>query len=159
MAKKTDIDHGLMLLIVALLAWVIPGAGHFFIKERKRGLIIFVTITATFVGGLYVGSIAIVDSVGAWPWYVGQTLASPVVATIPHIKARYEKKVNSGNVITENTSNETKEYAMVSYGKPHDFGQIYTAIAGALNLLCILSAVYMAHSGRGEMIGEEEDAK
>jgi len=26
-----------------------------------------------------------------------------------------------------------------------------------LNLLCILSAVYMAHCGRGEIIGEEEE--
>jgi hypothetical protein len=46
---------------------------------------------------------------------------------------------------------------LVSYGRPHDIGQIYTAIAGAMNLLAILSAVYMAHSGRGEMIGSEED--
>ena len=44
-----------------------------------------------------------------------------------------------------------------SYGKPFDIGQIYTTVAGMLNLLCILSAVYMAHCGRGEIIGEEEE--
>jgi len=28
MAKRSDIDHGFLLLIVGLVAWIIPGAGH-----------------------------------------------------------------------------------------------------------------------------------
>jgi len=136
MAKRSDMDHGLLLLIVALLAWAVPGAGHFFIKERRRAYIIFITIAALFLIGLYVGSIAVIDPVGAWPWYVGQMLASPAVAIFGHA---------------------TRSGGLESFGKPHDVGQIYTAIAGGLNLLCILSAVFMAHSGRGEIIGSEED--
>ena len=31
------------------------------------------------------------------------------------------------------------------YGRPAEIGQIYTSIAGLLNLLCIVNAVYMAH--------------
>jgi hypothetical protein len=146
MAKRSDMDHGLLLLIVAILAWVVPGAGHFFIKEKKRAAIIFVTITATFVLGLFIGSIAVVDPVGAWPWYIGQMLTSPIVAAIPPI-AQQATQVGPGGELIK----------LVSYGRPHDTGQIYTAIAGAMNLLAILSAVYMAHSGRGEMIGSEED--
>lgn len=137
MAKQSKIDHGLFLAIVGLVAWAIPGAGHFAIKERKRAVIIFVTITLTFLIGLYVGSIAVVDSVGAWPWYIAQMMTSPAVGILAHI---------------------TKTGQYVSYGKPYDIGQIYTSIAGMLNLLCIISAVYMAYSGRGELIGEEEDA-
>lgn len=156
MAKKTDIDHGLLLLIVALLAWVIPGAGHFFIKERKRAAIIFVTITATMLTGLGVGSIAVINPVGpGWPWYIGQMLASPAVAAVPHIKAKIESNINEQREQAQGKGFET--YKIVSYGKPQDIGQIYTAIAGGLNVLCILSAVYMAHSGRGELIGREED--
>lgn len=146
MVKRSDMDHGLLLLIVAIFAWVIPGGGHFFIKEKKRAIIIFVTITATFVVGLTVGSIAVVDPVGAWPWYVGQMLASPTVAFIGNA-AQHATQIDADGQVVK----------LVSYGKAHDFGQIYTAIAGALNLLTILSAVYMAHSGRGEMIGREED--
>jgi hypothetical protein len=136
MAENSKIDHGLWLIIVGLLAWAVPGAGHFLIKERRRAVIIFVTITATFLAGIYIGSIGVIDSVGARPWYMAQIMASPVVGLIAHI-------TGSG------------EYP--SYGKPFDIGQIYTAIAGMLNLLCILSAVYMAHCGRGEIIGEEEE--
>jgi hypothetical protein len=136
MAKQSKIDHGLFLVIVGLLAWAIPGAGHFIIKERKRAIIVFVTITLTFLTGLYVGSIAVVDSVGAGPWYIAQMMTSPAVGMIGHI-------------------NKTGQY--ISYGKPYDIGQIYTTLAGMLNLLCIVSAVYMAYSGRGEIIGDEED--
>lgn len=136
MVKRSDMDHGLLLLIVALLAWAVPGAGHFFIKEQKRAFIIFITIMALFLVGIYVGSIAVIDPVGAWPWYVGQMLTSPAIAIFGHA---------------------TRVGGLVCFGRPHDVGQIYTAVAGGLNLLCILSAVYMAHSGRGEMIGEEED--
>ena len=146
MAKRSDMDHGLLLLIVAILAWIVPGAGHFFIKEKKRAAIIFVTIMATFTAGLSIGSIAVVDPVGAWPWYIGQMLTTPGVALIAEVAQHAEMMGPDGKLIP-----------LVSYGRPHDVGQIYTAIAGAMNLLSILSAVYMAHCGRGEMIGSEED--
>jgi len=136
MAKNSKTDHGLWLIIVGLLAWAVPGAGHFLIKERRRAVIIFVTITATFLAGIYIGSIGVIDPVGARPWYMAQIMTSPAVGLIAQI---------------------TRNGQFPSYGKPFDIGQIYTAIAGLLNLLCILSAVYMAHCGRGEIIGEEEE--
>jgi hypothetical protein len=136
MPKQSKIDHSLFLLIVAVLAWAVPGAGHFVIKERKRAIIIFITITLTFLTGLYIGSVGVIDPVGAWPWYIAQMMTSPAVGMLGQIT-------------------KTGQYA--SYGKPADIGQIYTSIAGMLNLLCIVSAVFMAYTGRGEMIGEEEE--
>ena len=138
MAKESKIDHSVFLLIVGLMAWALPGAGHFIIKERKRGIIIFVAITATFLTGLYLGSIAVINSTDGQPWYILQMLTSPAVGLLAHI---------------------TKTGMYVSYGRAADIGQIYTSIAGMLNLLCIVSAVYMAHCGRGEIIGEEEDVQ
>ena len=136
MKKQSKFDYGFFLIIVGVLAWAIPGAGHFIVKERKRAIIIFVTITATFLTGLYIGSVGVIDPVGAWPWYIPQFMTSPVVALL---------------------GNMTKTGDYPSYGKPNDIGQIYTSIAGLLNLLCITSAIYMAYCGRGEIIGEEED--
>lgn len=138
MANKSNSDHAVFLLTVGLLAWAIPGAGHFLIRERKRAIIIFVTITGLFTTGLYVGSVAVVDSVSAGLWYLAQFIASPAVAII---------------------ANVTRTGGYEVYGRCADIGQIYTSIAGLLNLLCIISAVYMAHSGRGEMIGREEDVE
>jgi hypothetical protein len=136
MADRPRVEHALFLLAVGVLAWIIPGGGHFLIRERRRAAIIFVTITLTFVVGLYVGSIAVVNSVDARPWFFAQICASPLVGAIDNMS-------RSGNY--------------KAYGRPGDVGQIYTSIAGLLNLLSILSAVYMAYTGRGEMIGTEEE--
>ena len=129
-------DQGIRLIIVGLAAWVVPGAGHWLIRERKRAVIIFFPITLLFATGLFIGSIGVVDRVGSWPWFIGQMLFSPVTGII--------------GKITQNG-----DYA--SYGRPCDVGQIYTGVAGLLNLLCVLSAVYMAYCGFGEKIGSDED--
>jgi len=143
MSTKSKVDHGLLLIVVGLAAWALPGGGHFIIKERKRASIIFVTITLTFLAGLYIGSIAVIDRVGAKPWYAAQIMTSPVVGLIANV--------------TETSVTDAGERTYVSYGRPYDVGQIYTSIAGMLNLLCIISAVYMTWCGRGEMIGAEDD--
>lgn len=136
MKKNSKLDYGLFLVIVGVAAWAIPGAGHFILKERKRAIIIFVTIVVTFLVGLYIGSVGVIDPVGSWPWYIPQMLTTPAVGLLAKI---------------------TKAGEYISYGKAGDIGQIYTCVAGLLNLLCITSAIYMAYCGRGEIIGEEED--
>lgn len=133
--QRSFIDKGLWLLIVGLAAWIVPGAGHFLLRERKRGIILFVVITSLFVLGLYAGSIGVVDWVTGRIWFYAQILYSPAVGIL---------------------GNFTKNGGYLTFGRPSEVGQIYTAIAGLLNLLCILSAVYMAYCGRGQLIGQEE---
>ena len=135
MARQSKVDNVFLLLTVGLLGWAVPGAGHFFIKERKRGVIIFITVTLTFLLGLYIGSVGVVDPVEAWYWFIAQILTSPAVALL---------------------AKETQTGEYHSYGWPCDIGRIYTSIAGLLNLLAVVSAVYMAHCGRGEIIGAED---
>jgi hypothetical protein len=93
------------------------------IGQPKRAAIIFLSITFAFVLGIWLGSIAVIDA--STPWYWAQMLNSPIVAYLAHL---------SGSV-----------YNLESYGKPREIGEIYTGIAGMLNLLCIVNAVYMAH--------------
>ena len=133
--QRLSFEHSLWLLTVGLAAWMVPGAGHFLVRERKRGIIICAVITTLFVIGLYIGSIGVVDWVTGRIWFYAQILCSPAVGII-------------GNI--------TKNGAFPSYGRPCDIGQIYTGIAGLLNFLCILNAVYMAYCGRGQLIGHEE---
>ncbi len=147
MAKLANADQGLRLVIVGLAAWIIPGAGHFLIRERKRAAIIFVTITTLFLTGLYVGSIAIVNHETSKPWFMAQVLSSPAVGIL-------SQKVTAGYLDADGNHLE-----YTSFGRPADVGQLYTAIAGLLNLLCIFSAVYMAYCGRGQLIGQEEEVE
>ncbi len=124
MARLSEGNRTLFLLIVGLLGWLVPGAGYFLLKEERRAIIIFVTITLTFSIGLYVGSIGIIDPVGAKAWYVAQIMNSPMVAMLGHLTA------GGGFPV---------------YGRPNEIGRIYTSITGLLNLLCIINAVYLAH--------------
>ncbi|HPY76326.1 MAG TPA: hypothetical protein PLQ45_00655 [Anaerohalosphaeraceae bacterium] len=135
MKPRSSVDHSLWLLLVGIAAWAVPGGGHFLIGQRKHAAVLFVTIALTFAAGLYIGSIGIIDSVGAKPWYMAQILTSPAVGLLGQIAQKGEYPV---------------------YGHPADYAQIYTALAGLLNLLCILNAVYRAYSGIGETIGHEE---
>jgi hypothetical protein len=112
------------LSATALAGWAVPGGGYFLTGETKRGWIAFITITATFVLGLYVGSIGVVDPVGGYYWYIAQTITSPIVFLI---------------------GSRTAAGGFPVYGKPEEIGQIYTSIAGMLNLLCIVKEVHTAH--------------
>lgn len=123
MASKSG-NKTVYLIFVGLIGWVIPGGGYFMIGERNRGIIVLITIAATFLIGIYIGSIGVIDPVGCWPWYIAQIMNTPLVAIISH-----------------NTSGG----AYPVYAKSNEFGQIYTGIAGLLNLLCIVNSVYMAH--------------
>jgi uncharacterized membrane protein len=123
------------LLTVALAGWVVPGAGYFLLKETKRGTIILVTIVLTFCVGLYIGSIGVIDPVDAKPWYVAQMMNSPFVAVLGHL---------------------TKGGAYPVRGKPSEIAQIYTSIAGLLNLLCIVNAVYLGHQQVTQGTGDQQ---
>jgi len=126
MPQRAKQNHSAFLLTVGLLGWFIPGAGYLLLKEIKRSIIVFTTIAIIFSAGLYIGSIGVIDLVGATPWYVKftQIMNSPMVAFLGRLTA-------------------TGSYPV--YGRPNDIGQIYVTTAGLLNLLCIVNAVYLAH--------------
>jgi len=125
-------NHSLFLLTVGLLSWLVPGAGYLLLSGKKRGTIVFFTIVVTFLLGLYIGSIGVVDPVSAKLWYILQILASPFVAALGYVTA------GGGFPV---------------YGRPGEIGQIYTSIAGLLNLLCIVNCLYLAHLSQKQGVG------
>ena len=88
MAKNNKIDDSLFLFIVGILAWMVPGAGHLAIKEKKRAAVIFVTIMGLFLTGLCIGSVGIIDPVGSVAWYIAQAMVSPVVFVLGSITSK-----------------------------------------------------------------------
>jgi hypothetical protein len=124
MAQRSREGHVFFLLLVGLLAWLVPGAGHLALGKTRHAIVIFVTIGLTLCIGLYIGSIGVINPVGAKPWYVAQVMNTPAVAALGQLS-------RGGN------------YPV--FGRPNEIGQIYTSIAGLLNLLCIVNAVYLSH--------------
>ena len=133
MPPRSRENHILFLLLVGLAGWLVPGGGYAVLREKRHAIVIFTTIVLTFAVGLYIGSIGVINPVGAKPWYLAQILNSPAVALIGHLSVK-------------------ADYAV--YGKPSEIGQIYTSIAGLLNLLCVVNAVYIAHLRGVEEVGD-----
>ncbi len=124
MARRSREGRIVFLAIVGLLAWLVPGAGHLLLGKNRHAIVIFVAVVLTLGAGLYIGSIGVINPVGAKPWYVAQVMNTPAVAALGQVTRRGNYPV---------------------YGRPNEIGQIYTSIAGLLNLLCIVNAVYLAH--------------
>jgi hypothetical protein len=62
--------------------------------------------------------------VHARPWYAAQVMNTPLVMLLGRLSTTGNYRV---------------------FGRANEIGQIYTSIAGLLNLLCIVNAVYVAH--------------
>ncbi len=141
MIRSLKNNHTLFLIVVGSLAWLLPGGGHYALGERRRAGVICVTVLLTFLVGLYAGSIGVIDPVGAKAWYFAQVLTSPAVipigAHVASLQRQADQQLTSGQRVT------VTPYRV--YGRPGEIGQIYTSIAGLLNLLCIVNAIYTAH--------------
>jgi len=112
------------MFLVGLTGWLLPGGGYLVLKETNRAVIIFVAVVGIFAAGLYIGSIGVIDPVGAKLWYYVQMTNSPLVAILGY---------------------HTRGGGFPAFGRPNEMGQIYTSTSGLLNLLCIVNAVYMAY--------------
>lgn len=138
--------------VVALASWLVPGLGYLLIGERARGYIAGITILVTFLLGLLIGGIRVIDVPGYdiankyrptsrddatpaiktnpvgevmnKPWYIAQSLAGPI------------------NIVATVASVHTPDHP--STARIFDIGTLYTAIAGMLNLLVIIDSAYRA---------------
>lgn len=117
---------------MGVLAWLVPGAGHFYLGMPKRGTIIFFTICGTFMLGLVLGGIDLVDPHLETPWFCAQVLAG-----VPAVIA----------VLLQNPD------VPPGVGRGMDLGQLYTGVAGLLNLLCVVDALMKSHKN-GRKSGE-----
>src|SRR5262249_11230831 len=64
--------------IAALLAWLVPGLGHWYLGCRDRAVIILVTIVVTFWGGVALGGVRSTFNVQEnGPWLAAQLCTGP----------------------------------------------------------------------------------
>jgi hypothetical protein len=132
----------------ALAGWLVPGLGHYLIGERQRGGILAVTIITLYVAGLLIGGVSVCDRREHRLWFLGQVLVAPSV-----LVDRYHQHLKG----VQATLAEDEPPAFVpSFGRVHEQGVLYTALAGLLNLLAILDLIYRQP---GEEVRRAEDAE
>ena len=126
--------------LVAVVGWLMPGAGYFLIGQRTRGLVIGVTVIAMFVLGVLIAGVRVVDPPNVFdsggggiisqilqkPWFIGQALMGPIGLAATWVA---------------NALGPEHRPATARLG---EIGTLYTAVAGMLNLLAIIDASHRA---------------
>ena len=113
------------MIVLGLLTWLVPGAGHWYLGQRWRAVTVFAGITLAFLTGIVIGGAdTTVDLEGNTAWFFGQVWAG-------------------GYTLLTVAIGELSS-AKSSYGKTLDLATIYTGIAGLLNILVILDVMARA---------------
>ena len=128
--------------IVAIVNWLVPGAGYLMIGEVARGLTIGITILALFVLGMLIGGVHVVDPPTFTP-FVG----SAVQGVLHKAKAVLEKPWYIGQFLSGAIgliSGWIGPAQPASHARANDIGTLYTAVAGMLNLLGTIDSAHRA---------------
>jgi hypothetical protein len=154
--------------VVALVGWLVPGAGYWLIGQRPRAVTVGATIVGLFVLGIFLAGIRVVEvpgfdeagrrinvdhvgvrlrgndagyAQGSWVMTSGGLVAE--IANKPW----YIPQIVAGP-ITLATSALSVKAAQAGVSRVHarlmDIGVLYTAIAGMLNLLAIIDSSHRA---------------
>ncbi len=133
--------HSREFPLIALLAWLVPGAGHFYLGLRKRALLLFVAIELTFLFGLYIGTLRIVDPAQSMFWFVAQVLAG-----LNTIVAR----LWANNAYAEAATPLVRDWS-------YHMAVLYTGLAGLLNLLAVFDSVIRAGRANADQATSSTD--
>lgn len=167
-------------ILAAILAWFIPGAGHWYQRRRSKALLFFLCITGTFGYGLWLGEGRVVYA--SWgPTNEEKRLpficqAGVGAAALPALyqARRFGNPVERQNATARAARGETEFWdtfmvpPRLDVGSPDELdilnktlnrrfelGTVYTMVAGLLNVLVIFDAL----SGPAYGFGARSDEK
>lgn len=119
----------------AIATWLIPGAGHFMLGQRGRGVILLACIGLLWVGGFFIGGVSVFDRKGHPVWFMGQMLIAPSI-----LVEGYHRSLQTAGQ-PPRPDDPAGQY-QPSFGHVHEQGVLYTALAGMLNLLAVMDVLY-----------------
>ena len=160
-APRTAADPTARAVTAGLLAWLVPGAGHALLGQRRYAAILFVAISFPYLTGAAIGGVksSVNPYLNKWLFLAelgcgGYTAAAFLLADrVGGISARQAAEIlnRSGAVAamtaTQRQRLEDKLLPYVSFYPASDVAQIYLAVAGLLNVLAILDAIARALTG------------
>ncbi len=126
----------------AIAAWLVPGLGHWLVGQRRRGLVLLVSIGFLWVGGFFIGGASVFDRKGHPIWFMGQMLIAPSI-----VVEGWHRSLQGTNAMPPRPDAQTLAFEP-SYGHIHEQGVLYTALAGMLNLLAIMDVLYLDPAAR-----------
>ncbi len=118
----------------ALLAWLLPGLGHWYLHERPRAVIFFVVVTVTFWTGVAVGGVrGTVTPRENGPWIAAQLCMGPQAVL--------------AMIFSERSKAADGDRYKASW-PASNISVVYAGITGLLNLLIIIDALARVESAQ-----------
>ena len=155
--------------LAAFLAWLVPGAGHFYQGRIGKGILFLVCILGTWIFGMYLGAGRVVylswrpDDI-RWAYFCQVGVGLPAMpALLQFVHARRDPRAAPlwGGIMAPPVPPNVRNFK--DQGDLHfwqkelahyfELGTVYTMIAGLLNVL----AIYDAYGGPLLVASEEED--
>lgn len=138
--------------LAAFLAWLIPGAGHWYQGRRHKAVLFFVWILGTFVFGLYLGEGRVVyaslrDSDRRLPYLCQIGVGLPALPALVQAARKtplqfpvYKDFMAPPEVSQILNQEDELDRLQKRLHRYWEFGTVYTMIAGLLNILAIYDA-------------------
>lgn len=126
MAKPTTEPSMARVMATGVLAWLVPGLGHIFNGDRKRGWLLLVVTAVTFWGGIALAGVqSSFKPRERTLWFMAQVCAGghTLVAMTWGNSVRNQPGVKVAGFVAEDTA------------------VVYTGVVGLLNVLIILDAL------------------
>lgn len=137
--------------VAGILACILPGLGHCFLGEAKRGVFVFIGVAGLFFGGMLVGGIDVIDRKEDKWWFLLQAGAGPMAFAIDSIhqnsfkvEAREGGRSVRRSGLPEASRNPGGEPARSrkSLGKVNEVGSLAAAMGGMMNMIAIIDALW-----------------
>lgn len=130
MARSEQSGSELRAVVAGLLAWLVPGLGHFYLRQYWRGAVFLAVITVTFWCGVAIGGVVNTVAPRSHPaWFVAELCTAG----------------NSlGGLALRRSLPEISEKSASPYlatWPADDIGLVYCGVAGLLNVLVVLDAI------------------
>lgn len=124
------------MLPAGILAWILPGAGHFYLGQRGLALVFFTAISFAYGAGLAIGGVKNSVNPRANRWLFLAEIGIGSYTTVGYFVS---------SRLPTYPPDELSPY--VSFYPESDVAQIYLAVGGLLNVLAILDALTRAQTG------------
>jgi hypothetical protein len=131
-------------IVAGVLAWVFPGLGHMLARrERRRGRLIMFGMLFLILGGLLVGGVDCVDRKRDYLWFLAQAVCGPIVFAADLVNQNYVQALP-----------EAERFPAIAINKPNEMGTLFIALAGLMNLVVILDAIFAPY--RSEFVDRRQ---
>lgn len=133
---KSKADAMTRTLQAGVLAWLVPGAGHWLLGQRGIAWVFFLAISLPYFAGVLIGGVK--DSINPVTnrWLFLAEVCIGGYTSVGYLASR-SIQVPPG-----------REPEFIAYYPESDIAQIYLATASLLNVLAIIDALARAQTGQ-----------